>query len=41
MGEAQSSTHSDENLLARISKDIGSGNEGDMIDMQCKVNQDP
>lgn len=29
------------NLFERISDDIGSGNEGDMLDMQCTVNQDP
>jgi hypothetical protein len=28
-------------LISRIGNDIGSGNEGDMLDMQCKINQDP
>ena len=42
MGDAQSAHVSGKTtLLERISEDIGSGNEGDMLDMQCTVNQDP
>ena len=42
MGETQSSHTSEKTtLFEQISKDIGSGNEGDMSDMQCTVNVDP
>jgi MoxR-like ATPase len=42
MGDAQSAHVSGKTtLFERISEDIGSGNEGDMIDMQCTVNVDP
>jgi len=42
MGEAQSSQFSGKTtLFEKISEDIGSGNDGDMIDMQCTLNQDP
>lgn len=41
MGEAQSSQFSGRpTLFEKISEDIGSGNEGDMLDMQCTMNQD-
>lgn len=42
MGDAQSAHVSGKTtLFERISDDIGSGNEGDMIDMQCTVSTDP
>jgi hypothetical protein len=41
MGEAQSSQFSGKTtLFEKISEDIGSGNEGVMLDMQCTLNQD-
>lgn len=41
MGDSQSAHVSGKTtLFERISDDIGSGNEGDMIDMQCTVNAD-
>jgi hypothetical protein len=42
MGETQSSQFSGKTtLFEKISEDIGSGNNGDMLDMQCTLNQDP
>ena len=42
MGDVQSSHVSGKpTLFEKISEDIGSGNEGDMLDMQCTLNQDP
>ena len=42
MGEAQSSQFSGRpTLFEKISEDIGTGNEGDLLDMQCTLSQDP
>ena len=42
MGDVQSSHFSGKpTLFEKISEDLGSGNEGDMLDMQCTLNQDP
>lgn len=43
MGQTQSSQQisGQTTLFEKISEDIGSGNDGDMLDMQCTLNQDP